>query len=165
VPPARGHRHTAPRAVGGGPMSLSFRQRHHLRCMRHTLSNSAPQLASMLVIFARLYAGEDLPAQERAKSRMLVTLRALACAAWAVACLCGRALRACGRGLLRSFGWLLWPCGRLLLSCGQLLRRAAVCCLIVCSFLPAGFRLTAGAWLVAHRGTASVPPSAHRKIR
>lgn len=153
-------------------MSLSFRQRHHLRCMRHTLSNSAPQLASMMVIFARLYAGEDLPAQERARCRMLVPLCALARAAWDIACLCGRVLRACGRGLLRPCGWLLRPCSRLLRPCrrllrpcGQCLRRAAMCCLTVCSFLPTGFRLTAGAWLVAHRGTASVPPPAHRKSR
>lgn len=139
-------------------MSPSFRQRHRLRCMRRTLSNSAPQLASMLVIFGRLYAGEDLPGQERARRRMLVPLRALARAAWAVACLCGRALRACARRLLR-------PLGRLLSPCGQLLRRAAVYCLTVGSFLPAGFRLTAGAWLMAHGGTASVPPAAHRRIR
>jgi hypothetical protein len=112
----------------------------------------------MLVTFARLYAGEDLPAQERASCRMLVPLRALARAVWAVACLCGRILRACGR-------WLLRPFGRLLSPCGQFLRRAAVRCLIACSFLPAGFRLTAGAWLVAHRGTASVPPTAHRRSR
>jgi len=138
-------------------MSLSFRQRHRLRCAGNTLSNSAPQLASMLAIFARLYAGEDLPAQKRAGRRMLVPLRALARAAWAVACLCGRALRASGR-LLRSFGRLLSPFG-------QFLRRAAVRCLTACSFLPAGFRLTAGAWLVAHRGTTSVPPPAHRRSR
>lgn len=146
-------------------MSLSFRQRHHLRCRRRTLSNSAPQLASMLVIFARLYDGEKLPAQERARCRTLVALCALARAAWAVICLCGRCLRACSRRLLRPFGPLSRPFGRLLSPIGRFLRRAGVRCLIACSFLPAGFRLTAGAWLMAHHGTASVPPTAHRRSR
>ena len=152
-------------------MSLSFRQRHRLRRTHRTLSISAPQLASMLVIFARLYAGEDLPAHERTRRRMSRPVRVLARVAWAVICLCSRALFACGRALL-ACGRLLRPCGRLLSPrrrllrpCGQGLRRAAVRCLTACSFLPAGFRLTAGAWLVAHRGTASAPPPAHRKTR
>jgi hypothetical protein len=152
-------------------MSLSLRQRHRLRCMRRTLSISAPQLASMLVIFARLYAGEDLPAHERTKRRMSRPARVLARVARAVICLCSRALFACGRvllacgRLLRPCGRLLSPCRRLLRPCGQGLRRAALRCLTACSFLPTGFRLTAGAWLVAHRGTAFVPPPADRGSR
>lgn len=115
-------------------MSLSFRQRHRLRCTRRTLSISAPQLASMLVMFARLYAGEDLPAHERARRRMPGR-----CVRWPVPP--GR-LSACVAVPCVPSAVPLLGCGRLLRPCGP-----------------------AGAWLVAHRGTAAVPPAAHRRGR
>jgi hypothetical protein len=75
-------------------------------------------------------------------------------------CAGGRALLACAR-LLRPFARLLRPFARLLRPAGRFLRHAALRCLITWRFLPAGFRLTAGAWLVAHDPPASVPPPAH----
>src|SRR5947208_1282370 len=44
-------------------MSLSYRQQHRLRCMRCMLGTAEPRLASMLATFARLYAGEKMPAR------------------------------------------------------------------------------------------------------
>jgi hypothetical protein len=145
-------------------MRLHYRQQCQLRRMHRMLGTSEPRLASMLVTFARLYAGEDLPGREQVRRGLPWPVRALARAVWAAAragwaviCLCGRALLACS-GLLR-------PCGRPLRPCGRLLRRTAVCCLLTWSFLPAGFRLTVGAWLVVHHPPASVPPTAHRRNR
>ena len=153
-------------------MSLSFRQRHRLRCMRRTLSVSAPELAAMLAMFAKLYAGDKLPAYERARRRTPAPVRALAHAAWAIAravwaviCLCERAGVGCCRLLLRPFMGLLRSSRRPLASCGQFLRAAAVRGLIACSFLPAGFRLTAGAWLGVHRPSAPIPPTARGRIK
>jgi hypothetical protein len=145
-------------------MSLPFRQQRRLRGTRHALVISAPQLTSMLVIFARLYDGDTMPAHERVRHRLPGPVRALARAAWAFLRWCGRALAACSR-LLRPIGQLLRRCGRPLRPPGQVLRRAAVRCLTRWSFLPAGFRLTLGAWLVASHSAASAPPAAHRRNR
>lgn len=141
-------------------MSLPYRQQHCLRHIRHTLAVSAPQLASRLVMFTRLYDGETMPAREQMRRRWPGPVHALAHALWAILCLCGRALLACAR-LLRPAGRFLRPCGRPLRPAGGLLRRAAVRCLTRWSFLPAGFRLTVGAWLVTHQSPASAPPTAH----
>jgi hypothetical protein len=138
-------------------MSISYRQRRRLRHMRRSLCLDEPQVAAMLSMFSRLSAAEAMPAQERVRRPVPGPVRALGRAAWAVLSLCGRFLLACGR-LLRSLTRPLWPCGRLL-------RRIAISCLIRFSFLPAGFRLTVGSWLVATAPAASSPPTAHRRNR
>jgi hypothetical protein len=109
----------------------------------------------MMIMFGRLNAGEAMPTREQVRRRLPAPVRALAHAVWAVLRLCARVLVACGRLLLRL--------GRPLRPCGRLLRRIALSCLIRCSFLPAGFRLTVGSWLASARPPASSPPTAHRR--
>jgi hypothetical protein len=46
-------------------MSVPYRQRRLLRRIDHSLRRSDPDLQSMLRIFARLNAGEDMPAWEQ----------------------------------------------------------------------------------------------------
>ena len=46
-------------------MSLNHRQLHRLHRIESGLCRSDPQLAAMLVMFARLTAGQDLPAWEQ----------------------------------------------------------------------------------------------------
>ena len=82
---------------------------------------------------------------------------AVACAVWAVLRWFARVVVACAR--------LLRPLGRPLRPCGRLLGRVALLFLLRCSFLPAGFRLTLGAWLVASHSPVSAPPTAHRRNR
>lgn len=132
--------------------------------MHQGLVISAPQLASKLAMFARLYDGEAMPARERVRRRWPGPVCALGRALWALLCLSGRALLACAR-LLRPVTPLLHLCARPLRPLGGLLRRAALRCLIRGCFLPAGFRLTMGAWLVTHSSPASAPPAAHRRNR
>lgn len=135
-------------------MSLPYRQRYRLRSLRRALADDEPRLASMHAMFARLYAQDAIPVREQLRRRLPRPVRVLLRAVWALLCVAGRVLRACAR--------LLRPCARPLRPFGRLLRRAALRCLISWRFLPAGFRLTAGAWLVAHRAPASIPPTAHR---
>lgn len=135
-------------------MSLPYRQQRRLRHARHTLVISEPRLAALLVTFAWLYAGEEMPAWEQVRRRPPRPVRALAHVMRAALYRCGRALAACGR--------LLRPCLRPLHPCGQFLRRVAVRCLVAWSFLPAGFRLAAGAWLVTHYPPAPAPLAPHR---
>jgi len=125
----------------------------------------------MMSMFARLNAGEAMPARERVRRRLPRPVRAVARAAWAVARAvwavaravwfvlrwCGRAVMTCAR-LLRPLGRPLRPCGRLL---GQI----ALLFLIRCSLLPAGFRLTVGGWLASARPPVPYPPTAHRRNR
>jgi hypothetical protein len=145
-------------------MSVPYHQQRRLRRLHHTLVISEPRLAALLVTFARLYAGEEMPAWEQVQRRPQWPLRALALTVWAVLCLCGRALAACGR-LPRSCLRLLRLSLRPLHPCGQFLRRIAVRCLVAWSFLPGGFRLAAGAWLVTHYPPVSVPSAPHRGNR
>jgi hypothetical protein len=46
-------------------MSVPYRQRRLLRRIDHSLRRSDPDLQSMLLIFARLNAGEEMPAWEQ----------------------------------------------------------------------------------------------------
>jgi hypothetical protein len=48
-------------------MSISERERQALGSIEDRLACSAPQLASMLAIFSRLTAGEEMPARERVR--------------------------------------------------------------------------------------------------
>lgn len=138
-------------------MSIPYRQQRRLRRLSRSFCLAEPQVAAMLSMFSRLSTAEAMPAQERVRRRVPGPVLALARAAWAVLCLCGRVLVAGGR-LLRPLTRPLWPGGRLL-------RRIALACLIRFSFLPAGFRLTVGCWLVATRPAAPSPPTAHRGNR
>jgi hypothetical protein len=123
----------------------------------------------MLAMFAKLYAQDAIPERERVRRQLPGPVRALVHVLWVLLCAGGRALLACARllrplgRLLRPLGRLLRPLGRLLRPLGRFLRRVALRCLITWRFLPAGFRLTAGAWLVAHDPPPSVPPTAHRR--
>jgi 3-methyladenine DNA glycosylase AlkC len=49
-------------------MSLPYRQQRRLRRLDHALRLSDPHLAAMLTIFARISAGENLPAREQVRS-------------------------------------------------------------------------------------------------
>lgn len=140
-------------------MSLSYRQRRCLRRTRRTLRLSEPRLTSMMIMFARLNAGEAMPARERLPRRLPAPVRATAHAVWAVLRWCVRVLVACAC-LLRPLGRLL---GRPLRPCGRLLGRIALAFLIRCSFLPAGFRLIVGGWLASAHASAPSPPTAHRR--
>ena len=46
-------------------MSISEHERQVLESIERELASTGPQLASMLAIFARLTAGEDMPVRER----------------------------------------------------------------------------------------------------
>jgi hypothetical protein len=109
----------------------------------------------MMIMFARLNAGEAMPARERLRRRLPGAVRAVAHAVWAALRWCARVLVACVR--------LLRPLGRPLRPCGRLLGRTTLAFLIRCSFLPAGFRLTVGGWLASARPSAPSPPTAHRR--
>jgi hypothetical protein len=50
-------------------MSLTEPQRRALGCIEHGLAGSDPRLASMLTIFSRLAAGEEMPAREKTRVR------------------------------------------------------------------------------------------------
>jgi hypothetical protein len=50
-------------------MSLNHRQLHRLHRIESGLLRSDPQLAAMLVMFARLAAGQDMPAWEQVATR------------------------------------------------------------------------------------------------
>ena len=52
-------------------MTLPYRQERLLRRTDRALSESDPDLASMLSIFARLSAAERMPAQEQLRSRLI----------------------------------------------------------------------------------------------
>ena len=149
-------------------MGLPYRQRHCLRRTRRTLRLSEPRLAAMMIMFARLNAGEAMPAGERVRRRLPRLVRALAHAVWAVLRWCARVVVACARGWVRVFvacARLLRLLGRPLRPCGRLLGRIALFFLLRCSFLPAGFRLTVGGWLVSARPSAPSPPTAYGRNR
>jgi hypothetical protein len=87
-------------------MSLSYRQRRHLRCIGRSLGAADPHLAAMLAIFARLATGQAMPTLERMPRRIPLPVRVLARAAVTVARLvvrvflaCVRAVRTAGVGL------------------------------------------------------------------
>ena len=50
-------------------MSLSAREKHALRSIDCELSGSDPELASLLAMFTRLSAGEDMPTREKTRTR------------------------------------------------------------------------------------------------
>jgi hypothetical protein len=64
------------------PMTLSYRQERLLRRADRALSQSDPDLATMLTIFARITATETLPAREQLGARLT---RALSLLLWPVA--------------------------------------------------------------------------------
>jgi hypothetical protein len=138
-------------------MSLPCRQQRRLWRVRRTFALSEPRLASMLVMFTRLYAAEPMPAREQVHHRLTAPVSAFARAVWALIRFCGRVLLAVAR--------CLRPSGRPLGPASRYLRRAAMRCLITCRFLPAGFRLGVGAWLMAQRPATKAPPAAHRRTR
>lgn len=145
-------------------MSLPYRQRRRLWRTRRTLRLSEPRLAAMMIMFARLNAGEAMPDRERVRRRLPWLAHALAHAVWAVLRWCARVIASCGRAVV-SCVRLLRPLGRPLRPCGRLLGRIALFFLIRCSFLPAGFRLTVGCWLAPARRPAASPPTAYRRNR
>lgn len=150
-------------------MSLPYRQRHCLRRTRRTLRLSEPRLAAMMIMFARLNAGEAMPVRERVRRRLpwpvraaVHALRAVAHAVWAVVSAVWAMLRWFARVVVACVR-LLRPLGRPLRPCGRLLGRIALFFLLRCSFLPAGFRLTVGGWLASARPPAPSPPTARRR--
>lgn len=143
-------------------MSLPYRQRHCLRRTRRTLRLSEPRLAAMMIMFAKLNAGEAMPAGERVRRRLPGPVRAVAHALWAVVTGVRAVLRWFARVVV-ACARLLRPLGRPLRPCGRLLGRIALFFLLRCSFLPAGFRLTVGGWLASARPPAPSPPTAHRR--
>ena len=78
-PPARSQR-----ADRRPPMTLTYRQERLLRHADRALSQSDPDLATMLSIFAQITAAEGLPAWEQLGARLN---RALTIALWPVAAL------------------------------------------------------------------------------
>lgn len=79
-------------------MSLPHRQRHQLHLMGRALRATDPHLVAMLVIFARLAAGEAMPGWEhvpRRRPRLLL-------AAMAIVRLVIHVVVACGRGARRA---------------------------------------------------------------
>jgi hypothetical protein len=110
-------------------MSLRYSQHHELRRIQQMLHASDPHLCSMLVIFSRLAAGEDMPAWERMPRSLPRAVRLLASILPAVA-----RLSAC-----------------ILLTCGRVVRQTVLRGVAGRRFLPAGLRLAASAWL-AGRG-------------
>jgi hypothetical protein len=56
-------------------MSLPYRQRHCLRRTRQALRLSESRLVAMMIMFARLNAGEALPARARVLRREVALLR------------------------------------------------------------------------------------------
>lgn len=83
-------------------MSLPYRQRRQLRRIEKTVVSAEPRLAAMLVIFARLAAGEAMPAWDRLHQVPPRPVRALARAALAVIRVAGRAFRTCRRACCRA---------------------------------------------------------------
>jgi len=71
-------------------MTISYRQQRSLRRIRRSVTRSDPRLATMLIIFARLYAGEKMPYCERVSHRAPRAIRALTRLASAVAHLIAR---------------------------------------------------------------------------
>ncbi len=81
-------------------MSLSCRQQRLLRQIDDAVCRADPRLASMLAIFGRLAAGEEMPGGEQLRTPPLVRVRAvLAAAVTAAVALLTRAAGACARGL------------------------------------------------------------------
>jgi hypothetical protein len=81
-------------------MSLPSRQQRLLRGIDDAVCRSDPRLASMLAIFGRLTAGEEMPGREELRTPPLSRVRAvLLAAATAAAALITRAAGACARGL------------------------------------------------------------------
>jgi hypothetical protein len=58
-------------------MGLSFRDCQELDCIEERLASSDPELASKLLTFSRLTAGEDMPERERIRSGLPSTRRRL----------------------------------------------------------------------------------------
>lgn len=83
-------------------MSLPRRCRRRLRRIRRTLRASDPHLWAMLVIFARLTAGENMPAWEQVRRKLPRAVRGLARAASAAVRLGARVLLAGGHVLQRA---------------------------------------------------------------
>jgi hypothetical protein len=94
-------------------MTLPYRQRRKLRRIRQALRLTDPQLASMLLIFAKLSAGEQMPGWEQLTRRPPPPLAVAARLVRALARLAGRVLRALwglvrltARGVMAAAGWL-----------------------------------------------------------
>lgn len=97
-------------------MTLSYREERLLRRTDRALSQSDPDLASMLSIFARITAAEGLPAWEQRRARLAWVWRAVlwpvAAAAFLVVFAAGggsRAAVACSaavKGRVRLFFWV-----------------------------------------------------------
>jgi hypothetical protein len=60
-------------------MTLTRRQERLLRHADRAISRSSPELASKLLIFGRISAGDRLPAREQLRPRLTAGRRALAC--------------------------------------------------------------------------------------
>jgi hypothetical protein len=56
-------------------MSLGAREKYTLHSIEYRLSGSDPELASLLDMFTRLTAGEDMPAREKIQRRRRATRR------------------------------------------------------------------------------------------
>ena len=56
-------------------MSLSARENYTLYSIEYRLSGTDPELASLLDMFTRLTAGEDMPAREKIRMRRRPTCR------------------------------------------------------------------------------------------
>jgi hypothetical protein len=91
-------------------MSLSYRQRQHLRRIEKAMAAADPHLAAMLVIFARLAAGEAMPVWDRISRPLPWPVRSVACAALAVIRLACRAVVACRRAGCHAVLWAVAAC-------------------------------------------------------
>jgi Protein of unknown function (DUF3040) len=80
-------------------MSLPRRERRVLTATEAAVCRSDPALASMMAIFSRLAADEDMPAHERAPVTFARVLAAMMAAVAAVIHFAARAGRVCIRGL------------------------------------------------------------------
>ena len=96
-------------------MTLAYRQERILRRADHALRRSDPDLASMLSIFARLTAAEEIPVREQLRPRRLWDWRILLWPVAAIAFLVAfavvfaagggsRAATACGRACRSRVG-------------------------------------------------------------
>ena len=88
-------------------MSIGKHEQQVLESIEHDLARTGPKLASMLAVFARLTAGEEMPVRERSRRAFEAPTAAAAGASAKVA---GRLTRLRGAmpRLWMQSAWLVW---------------------------------------------------------
>jgi hypothetical protein len=122
-------------------MSLRYRQQRDLRQIRRALRASDAHLWTMMMIFTKLAAGEDMPDREQMGHVLPGAVLALVCAVSAAAC----------RGT------------RFFLALGHVTRHAGRRCLAACGLVPHALRRGVTRWLAADNPRAPISPAAHRR--